>query len=127
MNASLANLLSLLEAALGRLDNALAQPPNEYVRDSAIQRFEFTFELLWKSFKSFGDDAGVRVFSPKDSLRSAFQLGLIGEDPLWLQMLDDRNLTSHTYNLATAEAIYSHLPDYARLIRGALVELKKRD
>jgi nucleotidyltransferase substrate binding protein (TIGR01987 family) len=126
MNDSLANLLSLLEAALHRLDNALAQPPNEYVRDSAIQRFEFTFELLWKSLKAFSADAGVRVFSPKESLRSAFQLGVIAEEPLWLQMLEDRNLTSHTYNLATAEAIYSHLRDYARLIHAALAELKKR-
>lgn len=124
MSGILDNLLELLESALRRLDDALAQPPNEFVRDSAIQRFEFTFELFWKSLKNFSDAAGVRVFSPKDGLRSAFQLGVISDDPRWLRMLDDRNLTSHTYNLATAETIYSHLPEYARMIREALAALR---
>ena len=47
MSDKLHNLLRLLGLALTRLDGALAQPVNEFVRDSAIQRFEFTFELDW--------------------------------------------------------------------------------
>ena len=46
------NLLALLESAIGRLEDVLRQPYDEYMRDSAIQRFEFTFELFWKALKA---------------------------------------------------------------------------
>lgn len=126
MSDKLRNLLRLLGTALSRLDLALAQPVNEFVRDSAIQRFEFTFELFWKSLKAYAEESGLEAFSPRDSLRVAFQLGVIQESPEWFRMLEDRNLTSHTYNEATADAIYSHLPTYTRLIRQALDELNRR-
>ncbi|NOU09437.1 MAG: nucleotidyltransferase [Nitrospira sp.] len=126
MSDKLRNLLRLLGLALSRLDFALAQPVNEFVRDSAIQRFEFTFELFWKSLKAYAEESGLEAFSPRDSLRVAFHLGVIQEDAEWFRMLEDRNLTSHTYNEATAETIYSHLPTYARLIHQTLGELIRR-
>jgi len=126
MSDKLRNLLRLLDTALTRLEGALAQPVNEFVRDSAIQRFEFTFELFWKSLKTYAEESGVEVYSPRDSVRTAFQLGVIQEDPDWFRMLEDRNLTSHTYNEATAERIYSHLPVYLHFIRQAQAELTRR-
>ena len=126
MSDKLHNLLRLLGIALTRLDGALAQPVNEFVRDSAIQRFEFTFELFWKSLKGYAEESGLEAYSPRDSLRTAFQLGVIQEHPDWFRMLEDRNLTSHTYNEATAETIYSHLPAYLHLIREAHAELTRR-
>jgi nucleotidyltransferase substrate binding protein (TIGR01987 family) len=126
MSEKLHNLLRLLDTALRRLEGALAQPVNEFVRDSAIQRFEFTFELFWKSLKAYAEESGVEVYSPRDSVRTAFQLGLIREHPDWFRMLEDRNLTSHTYNEATAETIYSHLPTYLRLIRQTHAEMTLR-
>ncbi|MDP3090771.1 MAG: nucleotidyltransferase substrate binding protein [Nitrospira sp.] len=126
MSDKLRNLVRLLDAACARLENALNQPVNEFVRDSAIQRFEFTFELLWKSLKAYAEESGVEAYSPRDTFRTAFQLGLLSEDRPWLQMLEDRNLTSHTYNEVTAETIYSHLPAYLRIIREAQAELTRR-
>ena len=126
MSDKLHNLLRLLGIALARLEGALAQPVNEFVRDSAIQRFEFTFELFWKSLKGYAEESGVEAYSPRDSLRTAFQLGVIQENSDWFQMLQDRNLTSHTYNEVTAETIYSHLPSYLLLIRQAHAELMRR-
>jgi nucleotidyltransferase substrate binding protein (TIGR01987 family) len=126
MSDKLRNLLRLLGIALTRLEGALAQPVNEFVRDSAIQRFEFTFELFWKSLKAYAEESGLEAYSPRDSVRTAFQLGVIQEHPDWFRMLEDRNLTSHTYNEATAETIYSHLPAYLRLIREAQAELTRR-
>jgi nucleotidyltransferase substrate binding protein (TIGR01987 family) len=111
MSDKLRNLLRLLGIALTRLEGALAQPVNEFVRDSAIQRFEFTFELFWKSLKGYAEESGVEAYSPRDSLRTAFQLGVIQESSDWFQMLQDRNLTSHTYNEVTAETIYSPSPE----------------
>jgi nucleotidyltransferase substrate binding protein (TIGR01987 family) len=126
MNDKLPRLLAALDSAVTRLAAALARPKDEFVRDSAIQRFEFTFELLWKALKTYAVDAGLESYSPRESLRCGFQLGLIANDPLWFQMLEDRNLTSHTYNEATAEAIYSRLGKYLPAIREALAELRRR-
>ena len=126
MSDKLRNLLRLLNTALSRLDLALAQPVNEFVRDSSIQRFEFTFELFWKSLKAYAEESGLEAFSPRDSIRIAFQLAVIQDNPEWFRMLEDRNLTSHTYNEATADSIYSHLPTYTRLVRQALEELTRR-
>ena len=62
MSDKLRNLLRLLNTALSRLDLALAQPVNEFVRDSSIQRFEFTFELFWKSLKAYQKSQGSKPF-----------------------------------------------------------------
>jgi len=126
MSDKLRNLLRVLDAALRRFEGALAQPVNEFVRDSAIQRFEFTFELFWKCLKAYAEESGLEAYSPRDSVRTAFQLGLIQEHSDWFRMLEDRNLTSHTYNEVTAETIYAHLPAYLQLIRQAHAELMRR-
>lgn len=102
MNEKLLSLLNFLDDALFRLADVLQQPLNEYIRDSAIQRFEFTFELFWKTLKAFSDISGNPVFSPRDALRNAFQLGLLKDDPQWFEMLEDRNLSTHTYHLKPA-------------------------
>lgn len=65
--------------------------------------------------------AGLECGSPRQALRAAVKLGWIADDPAWLDMLDDRNRTSHTYNEKTAEEIFSRLSDdQARL--AALLE-----
>ena len=118
------SLLDALGRAVGRFADALHQPKTEYTRDAAIQRFEFTFELLWKALKAVSDAAGLPVYSPRDSLRSAFQLGLIEDSAEWFSMLEDRNLASHTYSETAVEAIFSRLPSYEPLIRRALDRLE---
>ena len=67
-------------------------------RDGLIQRFEFTFELAWKTLKACFEEEGLLgLTSPKTVLREAFSAGLIKEDELWLAMLEDRNSTAHIY------------------------------
>ena len=126
MSSKLQILVRQFERAVGKLSNVLEQEKNEYIRDSAIQRFEFTFELAWKTVKAFLEEQGIIVYSPRDSLKSAFQTGLTEEDPDWLGMIELRNLTSHTYNELVAEEIYRALPRMLTLYKDLLRELKKR-
>lgn len=111
--------LDAFVSALGRLGSAIDAPRTEWTRDAAIQRFEFTFELAWKSIAWFARREGVECLSPRQSLRTALSLGWIEDDELWLTMLDDRALAAHTYNEAIAEEIFGRLPGY----RGALAAL----
>jgi nucleotidyltransferase substrate binding protein (TIGR01987 family) len=99
-----------LERALSRLDEALAEPlENRLAVDATIQRFEFTFELLWKAVKRFLEYEGLEAGTPRGVLQQAYQLGWLENEDAWLQMLRDRNQTSHTYNEATAREIYHHI------------------
>jgi nucleotidyltransferase substrate binding protein (TIGR01987 family) len=89
------------------------------VRDAAIQRFEYTFEAVWKAAQAHLQEVeGLIIGSPKGVVRLARQVGLLGEEDarLALAMVDDRNLTVHAYNEAIAEAISQRLAGYASLI-----------
>jgi len=107
--------------ALRRLQAALAQPKSEWARDAAIQRFEFTFELTWKNLAHAVRGEGLDCASPRLAFRAAVGLGWIGDDMLWLDMLEDRNRTTHTYEEATAEEIHARLSSYA----SAIAELRR--
>lgn len=101
-----------LEKAVGRLKQALAEPPSEMARDSAIQRFEFSLDLSWKTLKSFLEEKkGIVCSSPKDCFREAYRQGVIKYDEEWLKFVDLRNETVHTYNEAFAEQVYAQLLD----------------
>ncbi len=125
MKDKLENLIAQLKKAWLRFDDVMKKKKDEYIRDSAIQRFEFTFELSWKTMKAYVGEKGLKVFSPKDAIRGAFQLGLLANDPTWLDMTDTRNLTSHIYNEAMAEGIYEKLPAYVPLIKALVEKLAK--
>ena len=116
MTAPLDRLREDLRAALERLGEALDRPKDDIVRDAAIRRFEFTFELLWKALKVRAEADGLRTVSPREALRAAWQLRLLDEDERVFQMLEDRNRTSHLYNAVMAEDVFSRIPGYHALM-----------
>lgn len=103
-------LLTDLENALGRLAAALKEPEGEFIRDAAIQRFEFCFELAWKSVQSVARLEGQECTSPRAAFSLAWRSGWASEEAAWLDMLDDRNKTTHTYREATAKEVFGNLP-----------------
>ncbi len=109
--------LRSFQSAIDRLDASLAQPKTEWTRDSAIQRFEVTFELAWKAVAAAAQAQGVDARSPREAFRRACALGWIGEEDVWLCMLDDRSRTTHTYHEAIAEEIFERLQAYANVLR----------
>ncbi len=115
---------ALLARALGRLEDGLARPEDAIVRDACIQRFEFTFEMAWRAIQSRARAEGVECVSPRDCFRTAFRLGLLGNDPRWLAMVEDRNRTTHVYDDETAQKVYRALGGYAELLKGLLTRLQ---
>lgn len=92
--------------------------------DATIQRFEFTIELFWKLLKRILAEKGVEVLYPKDVLKQAYSGHLIDDELIWLNMLKDRNLTSHTYNEQLADEIYSHIITYYPILKDTFDRLK---
>ena len=113
--------LKIAEAALQTLFEVVGmENVSEIYRDAAIQRFEYSFEAVWKAARTYlFEIEGIDVASPKKVLRQSRNLGLLSDEQtaLGLQMVDDRNLTSHTYNAGLAERIYERLKDYANLMQ----------
>lgn len=87
--------------------------------DATIQRFEFTIELSWQFLKDYFFENGLDIAYPKAIFQAAFSANLIDNEEIWLQMLTDRNLTSHTYNEKLADEIYfrirNYVPEFQRL------------
>lgn len=79
--------------------------PSDVERAGLIQFFEMTFELAWKTLKDYLEAQGFQVASPRETLKQAFQIQLITQGHEWLDALDDRNLTAHTYDEAKAKNI----------------------
>jgi nucleotidyltransferase substrate binding protein (TIGR01987 family) len=113
--------------AIDRFGEALAHPdPDEIVMDGTIQRFEFTFELFWKTVRRFLQQEGVDTASPKSTLRHAYRRGLLDREQLWLDMLEDRNRSSHVYDAEMAREIFGRLPSHYRELRDRFEQLKRR-
>jgi nucleotidyltransferase substrate binding protein (TIGR01987 family) len=108
-------------AAVGRLEHALALPQDDIVRDSAIQRFEISFELCWKYLKAFLEEEHNAVCtSPRTCFRAAFKNGVLDNDPFWINLTALRNYTVHTYSESLADYVYARLPEAARRFRMVL-------
>ena len=98
------------EAAMARLEAFLTLPvQNERDQAGIIQAFEFTFETCWKLVQKVAMAEGLDAPSPRAAISAGFRMGLCEPENAWLKMLSDRNLTSHTYKSALAQAIFERV------------------
>lgn len=81
------------ESAVLRFDNL-----TQLEKEGLIQRYEYTFELSWKTIKDYLEAKGVVAIFPRDVIKEAFRYGIVQEGEVWLDMLEKRNLLSHTYD-----------------------------
>ncbi len=88
--------------------------------DATIQRFEFTFGLAWKFLKDYFLEQGIELNYPKEVIREVFSVNLIDNEDIWIKMLKDRNMTSHTYNEKLADEIYIRIKSYVPELRNLL-------
>lgn len=83
---------------------------DEMIKEGIIQRFEYTHELAWNVMKDYAEYQGnSNIGGSRDASREAFQLKLITNGHLWMDMISSRNKTSHTYNEETANEIYNKI------------------
>lgn len=95
--------------ALAKLREALLLPESEIVRDAAIQRFEFTYEMAWKTIKLYLFTKDIELNSPKDTIIAAFENHIIEDGNGWSKLQRMRNLTSHTYDSSSSFEVYNYL------------------
>ncbi|MCK6388374.1 MAG: nucleotidyltransferase substrate binding protein [Zoogloea sp.] len=96
---------ALHQLTLG-VELAATRPLSDLEKQGLIQGFEYTHELAWKVLKDYLEYEGVHgIVGSRGAVREAFRRGLVEDGEAWMDMIDKRNLTSHTYNLDTANAL----------------------
>ena len=97
---------------------------NELEREGAIQRFEYTFQLAWLTLKDRLEYGGIVVedVTPRNVIRTAFAAKLIDDAEVWIDMLVDRNLMSHTYDFTRFEAVLGNVRNRYLTVLGNLYE-----
>ena len=118
-----------LNDALTTFEEAIkSNPKSQLEKDGTIQRFEYTFELCWKSIRKLLLELGRQDVSssPKPLFRDAHQEGLIDNIEVWFKFIDARNRTSHTYHKKTADQVYNDIQDFGVNARQLLRTLNER-
>lgn len=83
---------------------------DEMIKEGLIQRFEYTHELAWNVMKDYARFQGnANVGGSRDSTREAFQIKIVSDAKVWMDMIGSRNKTSHTYNEEIADEIFSKI------------------
>jgi nucleotidyltransferase substrate binding protein (TIGR01987 family) len=95
-----------------RWGEVLAEPESDIVRDSAILRFELTFEVGWKVVQLLVREQGLDANSPRQASQQAFALGWITDEEVWADIIRARNTAVHVYREEYAEALYRELGRY---------------
>ena len=99
--------------AVSRLEEAIEDSKKykiESLKDGVIQRFEFSVELSWKTLKNYLENEGViNITTPKQSIREAFAKEILKVPEIWIEMLNDRNLTSHIYDSSISDKKYENI------------------
>ena len=95
----------------------------DLLKEGLIKRFEYTHQLEWNVMKDFEEYQGTSpVMGSRDATRYALQIGLI-DDAAWMKMIDNRNLTAHTYNEDTASMV---LKDIIRIYHPLLLAFQSK-
>ena len=119
-----------LKKAYGRLKEVcdLYDGKNDIIRDSVIQRFEFTYELTHKTLKEFMKYSGVTLENsfPRTIYKKAYVNNIISDDSVWISLLEDRNSTSHIYNESMADEIADRIVNmYVKAVKELVDNLEK--
>ena len=105
----LKNALQTVKEALDEYDKTKSLT----IRDGAIQRFEYTCELVWKTLKEHIESLGQNARNnPKDTFRVAADQELIADPQVWVDFLINRNLASHLYDNKAIDKVFSDLPKF---------------
>jgi len=102
--------------AITVLENAVklagARGLTDLEKQGMIQGFEFTFEMAWNVMKDYLEEQGITgIIGSKGAIRQAFNKGLIADGQVWMNMVKDRNLASHSYDEETAKDLAAEIID----------------
>ncbi len=104
------NYCKAFQTLVAAVELARTRDLSDLERQGLIQSFEFTHELAWNVLKDYLEDKGIMgLIGSKDATRTAFKNALIEDGDAWMEMIADRNRTSHTYDEAVAQSVAENI------------------
>jgi len=94
---------------------------SEQEKAGAVQAFEFSYEMAWKTMKRILSAKGVDARSPRDVFREAASINMISDPETWFKFIEVRNISAHTYNEQVLDQVIDFFPTFSE----AIVEFKK--
>lgn len=127
MNQPLQDSLTNLRRANASLHASLqVTPRNNIIVSAIIKNFEFNYELSWKAMRRLLAHHGISTSTPRQAISEAFRKSFIDSDALWISMIEDRNLTVHTYDEVFAAEMAKRIEqNYISLFDSFLLRLDK--
>jgi nucleotidyltransferase substrate binding protein (TIGR01987 family) len=119
-----------LQKAFIQLSEAVTLIENLSVleKEGLVQRFEYTFELSWKTLKDYLESQDVQINFPREVIKSAFQYNILSDGEIWMEMLEKRNMMSHTYDEEIFnESIKRIVNDFFPQLEKLIVFFKKQN
>mgnify|MGYP001616634122 FL=1 len=124
--SKLEDLKNALQTVKEALDE-YTKNKNLTIRDGAIQRFEYTCELIWKTLKERIKSTEREIRNtPKDIFRVAADLGLISDPQVWFDFLTNRNLASHLYDNKAMDAVFGDIPKFVAETEKVIIAIEKQ-
>lgn len=117
--------LARLKLVIDERSRWIAEGNGDIVLDVAAKRFEFTYEMAWKALKRVLDYLGIDALSPRAVFKEAFAQNLLGEEQVWLDMIELRNLSSHVYDENEIARLLDDLDRFVAAFDALLVRLRE--
>ena len=130
--SSFEKTVNTLEVAIHSFDSqkdSMGPEERDLMRDGVIQRFEYTFELAWKTIKRYLEMYELEkadALNNRELFRVGFENGLIRDAARWFDYLTDRNQTRHIYNPDVAADVFASAKDFLTGAQYLLAQLKER-
>lgn len=105
------NALKKLEEALIENIDTMQENTKQIIIDGVLHRFEFTFELAWKTMKDYLEYMGItnKIGSPRENIQAGFKQGIIENGEIWIEIMLSRNESSHLYDEEASRKIYDNI------------------
>jgi nucleotidyltransferase substrate binding protein (TIGR01987 family) len=120
------NALDRFVHAVGHRESLAKDGYGDLIPDVLVKRFEFTFETSWKAIKRYLDYAGIEASTPRTAFKEAYAQGLISGEAAWLDMIEQRNLSSHVYDESGVSDILEKAERYRTEFEALKQELERR-
>jgi nucleotidyltransferase substrate binding protein (TIGR01987 family) len=116
------NALDRFISSIEREDEIKNEGFGDIYLDLTVKRFEFTYEMSWKALKRYLDFVGMDVKNPRATFKEAYLQEIIDEENIWLDMIEQRNLSSHIYD----EYEISDIVNKVEFYKNAFIKLRNR-
>ncbi len=119
------NALQRLNSIIERKEALIEEGFEDVYLDIIVKRFEFTYETAWKALKRYLEFLGLEANNPRSTFKEAYSQGLLQDQEVWLDMIEQRNISSHVYDESQIKELLEKIELYRQAFMQVQLEIQK--